>query len=1161
MSASSASKEPLNGPRKRMYLKAVELFGFKSFHERCTLLFPSSGLSVIVGPNGCGKSNIVEAILWALGEMRPSLLRSKQMEDVIFNGTDIIRPSNMAEVSLVFETQDQEELRITRRLYRSGISEYLLNRKPCRLKDIRDIFLGTGLGTNTYAVIPQGEIEALITAPPQHLRLLIEEAAGISRVHEREKETLKKIEETQRNLEKILPLLEEVQREAESLKEEASKAQRFKVLKEKLREIEIKEIALNLLKLEDELALVLKTEKTLRDELWENEKKKAQLETEVHQIRERLLFLSEELKSLEKQTLILEGKKEKEEERLRAILLEKENKKGQIANLENNLEETEKSLIEFKQRKDKIINEIQHIEKELRDKEALLIESEKQLKDLELKRREFQEKRNLLKKEILELEALKVRLSNSLKEAEEKQFLLDIKESKLTKEIAELSQNIENLEKETFKIISEKEVLLNQLKNEEDIVPLLDENQKGLEKKIYLKNQELSRISGEIKALKSQEETLKNLQTPFEGSSQELKAILENPQRFGLKPLKSLGELLEAKPGYEKAVEAILGEGIKALVVEDLKEALEVIEKTRGEIPLLVPRSDLSGETEISKGIMAKEKEEILRGLFRDVELVKELPSNLEPEKEYVTPEGLFLDRRGFIWPKRTFGILERKNLLKEILNNLKDLSEKKAFLEMELINLKKEEESIRKKRNEVENTVKKLKKELDGIESLQKEIQGKYELVKRKREVLLVELEEIKEQKTMWKKTIRENDEKLKDIQEKYTKIKAHYEHNETQTKNIEAERRKIEERINLLKIEIATLKERLERKKDLLEELLSRIKKAENEIKIFKNDLEKTQKRLKELDEEEKTIKVLLENTQTEIRTLSNQLSQLKEKESEEAKILKRSEKNLQSLKERIESIKSDLSQLIIKEETLKVQMEHFKDILRENHKIEPKAAKEILSENPLPFNYEEIKRQIKMDLEKLGEVFLGAIEEYEEIKIRLNFLQAQKADLERSLRNLQDSLEEMRERSKEVFRETFERVREIFRDLVGKLFEGGKGDLVLQESSEPSVKILIEPKGKRLKSLELLSGGEKSLASIAFVLSLFFLNPAPFCIMDEVDSALDEMNIERFLSLLTELKDQYQFILITHQPKTIEEAQYVYGITMETPGISKVISLRMQ
>ena len=1151
----------MNGQRKRMYLKAVELFGFKSFHDRCTLIFPSSGLSVIVGPNGCGKSNIVEAILWALGEMRPSLLRSKQMEDVIFNGTEAVKPSNMAEVSLVFETQYQEELRITRRLYRSGVSEYLLNRKPCRLKDIRDIFLGTGLGTNTYAVIPQGEIEALITAPPQQIRLLIEEAAGISRVHEREKETLKKIEETQRNLERILPLLEEVQREAESLKEEASKAQRFKVLRERLKEIEIKEIALNLAKLKEELALILETENTLQAELFEIEKQKAQLEIEVNKARENLLSLTEELQTLEKQILILEGKREREEEKLKSILSEKENKRGQIATLKKHLEETEKSLIDFKERKEKILTEIRQIEDALMDKESLLIENEKRSKELEPKRREFHEKRNLLRKEILELEALKVRLSNSLKEAEEKNFLLDIKESKLTKEIAELSQSIDKSERESAQIESKRKMILTQLKNEEHLIHSLYENQKELQEKIHSKNQQLSQILGEIKALKFQEETLKNLQTPFAGYSEEVKAVLENPQRFGLKPVKSLGDLLEAEPGYEKAVEAVLGEGIKALVVENLKEAFEVIEKTRGEIPLLLPRQNLSEEKEILKGIKAKEREEILSGLFRNVELVKELPSNLEDEKEYVTPEGVFLDRRGFIWPKRTFGILERKNLLKEIIKNLKDLSEKKDIIEMELTNLKKEEESLKKKINEVENTIKKLKKELNEIEFVQKEIQGKYDLLKRKREALFAELEEIKEQKTMWQKTIKENDEKLKNIQEKYNKIKADYEDNEIQAKKIDTERRKIEERRNFLKIEIATLKERLERKKDLLEELSSRIKKAQNEMEIFKNELEKAQERLKELEKEETTTKGLLENTQAGIKVLSNRLFELKEKEREQTKILKKIEKSLQNLQEKREQIKSKLSQLKINEETLKVQMEHFIDILRENYKVEPEEAKEILYRTSLPPNYEEIKREIKMDLEKLGEVFLGAIEEYEEIKTRLQFLQTQKADLERSLRNLEDSLEEMRKRSQEVFRETFERVKEIFRDLVGKLFEGGKGDLILQESSEPLVKILIEPKGKRLKSIELLSGGEKSMASIAFILSLFFLNPAPFCIMDEVDSSLDEMNIERFLSLLTELKDQCQFILVTHQPKTIEEAQYVYGITMETPGISKVISLRMQ
>lgn len=1145
-----------------MRLKALELVGFKSFNDRSVLIFPPQGFSVIVGPNGCGKSNIVDAILWALGEMRPTMLRSKTMEDVIFNGTEGVRPSGMAEVSLVFEDAQREgEIRVTRRLYRSGETEYLINRRPCRLKDIRDLFLGTGLGTNTYAVIPQGEVEALITAPPQHLRMLIEEAAGVSKVQEKRKEILKKLETTRQNLERLEDVLAEVQRQANSLRYQAAKARRFIDLRERLRSLEVRELALKASKVQEELREVEVEEEALARELKGLEGERTKLRAEILEGEEELGSLRAQLEELERTRVYLEGEGRRLEEKVKAL-------EGERASAERALRETSRRLRDLRElkaglieRKGKIQGELERTQREVLEKKGELEALHEALKAAEPRRKALRDRRNLVRRELLEIEAERVRAKNSVNEASQREFSLRIKGEKLKEELEETTRKISQLRGQLEEALrrqegmsAERAALRGQLEGMADRERALRDSLEGIQR-------ELMALEGEIRALRLQEEMLRGLESSLEGYPEEVKAVLSSPEKFGLGELFTVGQVLEAERGLEAAVEGALGERVKAIVATDLPHALKILEASQGKALVWIPRKRGSEEGDLVSRVTEGRSIGIAPSLLGGIALVDRLPEEPVPGVEYVTRDGLFLDHRGVIWPGRSSGVLERKNLLREIAERLAELGKRRDELEDRRKGTEEELRALKAAKAGLEERVREVEAALAEAGQRVRRIQGELELLERKEAAVRAEREENAQEIAHWLRRLEEERRKLEALEERARDAQALLARVEGELREVEGQLREREAERGRIREEIARLEERLRAMEATLRDLDHQIQRSQGEEGELLGQRGALEDRIKRAEEGLVEAKAALEEIGQRRRALDGERARLEDMVDSALRGLEAKRKALREVEGRWEWAKERASGLRAMAEGLRVELSHLEETLRANHSLGLEEALEVLRREPLGEGYKEEKEGIRQALERLGDVYLGAIQEYEEVGQRLRYLLEQKEDLEESMRSLERSLEEMDRRSREAFLGTFQKVRDIFREFVGRLFDGGRGELVLDGGEDLGVRILIEPKGKRLRSMELLSRGEKSLASIAFILSLFFLKPAPFCIMDEVDSALDEANIDRFIALLEELKDRCQFILITHQRRTIEAAEYVYGVTMETPGISKVLSLRLQ
>lgn len=1144
-----------------MRLKGIELYGFKSFQERCYLSFPPKGLSVIVGPNGCGKSNIVDAILWALGEMKPSSLRLRNMEDVIFSGTEGIKPASMAEVSLVFEEpQTGKEIRITRRLFRSGESQYLINKRPCRLKDIRDFFLGTGLGPNTYAVIPQGEVEALISAHPHQIRGLIEEAAGTSRLEERKREILKKIEETKGNISRLEDLIGEVKRQADSLRHQAERAKKFKAIRAELETLEIKEAGIKWWALYQEAERTITALRNLEEQLDLIKVKRIETEQRICQ--------------LESEQELLLCRLGENKEILSGLESEKERLKKQIRNLQDEMSrafERKKHLEERLQALSFLISSLEEendrLKVQLNEVEQTLGTKRLELEYLELKLREIsplvdalQEKKETLRRTFLEKEAERIKAENLLREAEKTLNALISKQGRLTKEKEALEIEINQVEKD----LSRKSLYVKELSED---VKVLEEEISGKRAEALSLEKGLETLRGQLQSLKAEREalelrykTLLTMQKTKESYPEILKRVLESPSSFGLREARLLEDLVEVERGYEKALEAMLGERLRAVLVNSVDEAEKLIHLTKGEVLALVCSQEAEGQKDTSFHTWIKDKSGVLGRFLEGVELVKNLPPHFSRDKGYVTLEGLYLDRQGVLWTNKGIGTLERKNLIKELEGKIKELSEKLTKTEANYQALRKKLTGLKEVIQNKEAQREEKERKRTEAELHLKELEAKVLLLQRKAVNVNEELQETAAEIALWEKEKIKAKEGLEKSKDNQIRLKGELETLELKLNQTLKEKNDIERKKQSLREELAKLEERLGARNAYLMQLFERITRAKEEQNALKNERENLIGRIEELKIKETSLNEKLSPINDTVDRIIEEMQKAEDtlKDiSQELNVLRQKER---SLFEEETRKSAELSSLRSKLEVLKGEMFHWEGVLK-TFGITPEQALNKLKEAPAEEDLFMKKENLRKALEELRDVYLGAIEEYEEVRERLEFLERQKADLEESLRELERSIKELESRGQEIFLETMEALNEVFKDMVGRLFQGGKGELVIDGRDGHGVRIFVQPLGKKLKTMELLSRGEKTMASIAFFMSLFFIKPAPFCIMDEVDSALDETNLERFIGLLQDLGEQCQFILVTHKKKTVEAASYVYGVTMEIPGISKVFSLEVK
>ncbi|MGH0032502.1 MAG: chromosome segregation protein SMC [Myxococcota bacterium] len=1219
-----------------MRLKSLELHGFKSFVDKTTVRF-QPGITAVVGPNGCGKSNVVDAMRWVMGEQSPRRLRGRGMDDVIFAGSEGRSPVGMAEVVLTFDNSKGDappayaafsEIQISRRLYRTGESEYLLNKAPSRLRDIQDFFRDTGVGTKGYTIVEQGRVAEIVSAKAEERRALIEEAAGIGKYKARRREAESKIGSTEQNLLRVTDVLGEIKRQIGSIERQAKKAARYKRLRETLRVLELS------LARDDRAALVGALEaaarelQTLRDQLTALETQVAERELGVQAKRielaecervltqgsESLLALRSEIKECEGQ--IDYGRRERESLAELAAARRSE-------------------LSQLREQRVAQQNEASELAAELEGVERSLQSEAESLEQAEVAARGAREALQALERERDGANAQLVEVLTAIARAEDRVATVDDRRAELDARMRSADEGLEVGQNEAARIDQEQRDLEEGLRNllaERDrlmgaLRTALDEHQKATERE--QRAAERLRVSreqaeGRRARLESLREVVERADDVAEGT-RHLLAQDGAPQRYGLRGL--VRDALEVDREVEGAVEAVLAERAEAVVVDRAEGAVSALEALRSQhagrgLFLAPPPADaddgfvplgepLAGHVRARSGY-----EDLVRALFRGVYLVDDLREVVRVYGQgrlpatFATAAGDVLTQDGVVRggasteagasPGALARVREVRDLTEEVARiDARVAEEQQAHREAQehLARSSDELENLRNRHHTAALAVANHEKDLERTRERVKALGEAHEGRVSERGSLLAEVESLTHERARLEQSLEAS------RQERVTGQRA-LDALGLRLGSATRELQRLETTATEQRVEHSGRAERRDRLKSAHERALAGAQETADWIARREQEIGAAEARREELagiiEKARETLEVRLRDEEA-ARAGHDEKREAFERASGEVNEL---EEGLRELRGRIGEAKDAVSQQELKLRETEMKRDHLDESIREKWDVElasweppvvdedgevsdpsaavapetaegedgeeepaPDAAKDAranaaLARLPVAERREQLEA-VRKKLHTLGDVNLGAIEEHEELKERFRFLSEQKEDLEQTLTSLRDAIARINRTSRKRFRETFEAVSKRFAENFPRLFRGGRASLTLTEAEDvldAGIEIMAMPPGKRLQNVNLLSGGEKTLTAIALLVAVFQVRPSPFFLLDEVDAALDDANVGRFNELVTELAAESQFVLITHNKRTIEVADVLYGVTMERKGISKMVAVEM-
>ncbi|EMI11815.1 chromosome segregation protein SMC [Anoxybacillus gonensis] len=1179
-----------------MFLKRLEAIGFKSFADRISIDFVP-GMTAIVGPNGSGKSNITDAIRWVLGEQSAKSLRGAKMEDVIFSGSESRKPLNVAEVTLTLDNSDQflpleyEEVSVTRRVYRSGDSEFFINKQPCRLKDIVDLFMDSGVGREAFSIISQGKVEEILSSKPEERRMIFEDAAGVLKYKMRKKKAEHKLSETEDHLQRVQDILHELNQQLEPLKQQASIAKEYIEKKEQLQTYEVGLIVYEIEQLhekwealKEQLAIHEQNEIELATTLQKEEAHIAELRHELTALDESidglqqvLLLVSEELEKMEGKKQVLKERKNNAHKQQHQM----EQTVAQLAERERVLEAT---IAEKKKLLQQLQTNVQALQAELKEKNNVLSaygpKAEAEIERLKSEYIDLVHEQATLKNERTHTEA-------QLQKNEEKQRQLIAANDEHIRAYEQIVQQWE-----------QKQQLVHQLQQriaEQEEAVKTKEQQLAVQKEQYRKKEAtLYEAYQYVQKMKSKKEMLEAMQQEYAGFFQGVKEVLKAKDRLpGIHG--AVVELMTVPSELETAIEVALGGAAQHIVVENEQSAREAIQFLKRHaygratfLPLNViqgkslppsVRADMmkhpayvgvASELISYEATYAQVMTNILGTVIitRDLKGANELARQLQYRYRFVTLDGDVVNPGGAMTGgtvnKQTSSLLSRTRELEEVTASFREIERKTIELEQRI---QREKETIAQAEQQREH----LYAELEANRmALQEEKSAWTELDLRKKhmdERLAVyryerqTLEEEKQQLTA----------RLHDVMQQLNELEKNIAHIDEQVQQW-TEKKQLEQQSK------EQMQEQLTALKVALAEKQEHVRNEEQHVRRLVEEWEET-KRTRAKMEEERHQLIQHMNEQTEDEQQLERICKEKTKQKEETiqLIASRREQRLQyqtkleQLEKEIKELKRQHKQLTdtLKDEEVKLarfdmELDHLLNRLREEYKLSFEAAKEAF---PLHIPAQEARKKVKLiqlAIDELGTVNLGAIEEYERVFERHRFLTEQKEDLQHAKDTLYQVIDEMDDEMKRRFAVTFEQIRTQFARVFVELFGGGKADLKLTDPNDllhTGVDIVAQPPGKKLQHLSLLSGGERALTAIALLFAILNVRPVPFCVLDEVEAALDEANVQRYAKYLKKFSHETQFIVITHRKGTMEEADVLYGVTMQQSGVSKLVSVRLE
>lgn len=1183
-----------------MYLKRLEMNGFKSFADRTELEFVP-GITAVVGPNGSGKSNVTDSIRWVLGEQSAKSLRGNKMEDVIFAGSDTRKPVGFCEVSMTFDNSDHRlpldysEVTITRRVYRSGESEYMLNKQPCRLKDIHELFMDTGIGKDAYSMIGQGKIDEILSSKSEDRRIIFEEAAGIVKYKTRKKEAEKKLDDTEQNLARIHDLIYEIENQIEPLSEQADKAKRYKELKETLKNAEIGLYVHKIESLHAEWEKVTSEAKKLKGvqvslaaEVTKKEIALEELKGKLHDqerkwehVQTRLMTISEELEKAE-------GQKEVQMER--------------VKNRKENKQQLSERIALFKQELERLRREEKLVTGELQLKNQELKEKEKDLAVFKLrlsgvtgdddeKIQSLNEKWQTQGKKLVALSSEKQYTKDHLKLLKDRAHSLDEAKKQLEKEEEEHKKQSEQLA-----------IWLNEveqaLKQAAEKVRSLAEERSQLEEEEKKWTEEMRKSEQAFNRLRSQLEWMREVEAEHQGFMQGVKEVLRARDR-GVPSLKgvhgAVAELLQVPQEYEAALETALGSALQHIVVEDEATGRSGIrylkERRLGRatfLPLSVIKPRSMEEWELAScrkvdgfvgvGSDLIQYDSRYQTLFsyllgrvvvtRTLEQANQLARALSYRYRVVTLDGDVVNPGGSMTggsrKQKRSNLLGRSRQLEELETQFEEAKAKVRQIQQTLDEIQQRKQELEDKWEQVRKQGEERRLKEQELRGRERELSLARQNVTEKKEEILAEIKQVHKQKESYLAQLEKTDREIAALQKEQEALEQLLEESQEKAKEQAHTREEVNEKITELRIQVAqidqeitNLEQNLHRIQEEAKRIAEQKEAAAKELEALEDHQENNQFKMDQLEETIQHLRQNKEKVQTELNEIRKQREQLLlERESQE--------KEVRQMQQTHRKQDHDLHELEVRGNRLDVELNHLLNKLAEEYEISFERAKKLYPVPGEPKQAEKEVRSLKGKITALGDVNLGAIEEYERLKERYDFLKAQEADLLEAKEKLFEVIHQLVEEMGRRFEESFELIRIEFQDVFVKMFGGGRADLKLSDPDnllETGIEIVAQPPGKKLQNLNLLSGGERALAALALLFAVLRIKPVPFCVLDEVDAALDEANLTRYTQYMKEFSGETQFIIITHRKHTMEGADVLYGITMQESGVSKLVSVKLE
>lgn len=1180
-----------------MYLKRLELQGFKSFADKTVLEF-KPGITAVIGPNGSGKSNISDSIRWVLGEQSMKSLRGAKSEDIIFAGTQNRKSLGFAEASIVIDNTDGElpveyaEVIVTRKIYRSGETGYFINKTPCRLKDILELFMDTGIGKDGYSIIGQGKIDEILSNKSEDRRHIFEEAAGIVKYRARKSESEKKLEQTKLNLLRINDILSEIETGLDPLRIQSEKAKRFLELHESLKDIEVGLFIHNIETYKEKLEQVVEDLKILENQKSDEEEKLNNIQNKKGTLKKQIDELIEEIEKCQNIGFESTNQIEKINSEIgisnEKILHNKENNERLLSEIEDSkqkIKDLQEEKDTKKQKKDSLFSNKEKFEKELEEKEAELSKLTKGLStkelEIEAKKQVIEKNTDLKYEKNIEISSLDANFENI--EKRQKSIKTEIQET--VSELDRTRTQKQDMSKEFQKIESEKNSATKELEENSN-------KKEKIENKIKEFNEQIDKMSYELRMKDSRQKFLIETEKEKEGYAKAVKLLLTDCDKNadlnkGVHGI--IANLISVDKKYETAIEMTLGGMLQNIVTDNEEVAKKLVNHLRannmGRASFL-PITSIKG-SKIDKikgkfpgviGVAAdlvkfdKKYTQIVYNLLGRTVIVDNMDTGIALAKEnkygfrIVTIQGDIINASGAITggsvAQKTVNILGRgreiENLAKEIevlQNKISETKRSKQDYEESISEFVEESKELDEKIQQINIVYATEKQKMLSVEEQILRLENTLSKLRNENEKIENQKADIKNQKQNIQNSVEDLE---KEINELSIVIKEFAEANSENQKYIDD----LNFDITNLKISVSSFDESGSSIDEIIERIDKDIENYNNAITVKNDQIEDLKREDIELKEKIESLKNQIIEIKNSVSTSTEKIEQLKLDRANKNEALNKIEKDITDQFNLLEDLKGNLVKIDVKKTKLEQDIDLVVNNLWEEYELTPNNATDYKKVENVQTTQKEVN-DIRAEIKDLGSINVDSIEEYKKTKERYDFMCEQRLDLENTISKLRKMISEITDTMKKQFVEKFKLINKNFNEVFVELFGGGKAELILEDEDnvlECGIDIKAQPTGKKLQNMMLLSGGEKAFTAIALLFAILKINPAPFCILDEIEAALDDVNVYRYAEYLKKFCSDTQFLVITHRKGTMEAADTVYGVTMEENGISKLLSMKL-